>query len=562
MTHTQKANQYAADVVAGRIPACRLVRLACQRHIDDLERAKGDWLYEYEAKKAERVCRFIEMLPHVKGKWAKKDPKTGKQPTIKLEPWQCFVVCSLFGWVKKATGKRRFLLARLYLPRKNAKSTLAAGIGWWMFRKDDEPGAEVYSGATNEKQAHEVFKPAWQMAKLIPDLAEQLGVTLTGKTDPGPMLAMADGSKFETVIGKPGDGASPHCAITDEYHEHQTSEQLDTMITGMGAREQPLSLVISTAGTNIAGPCRADWQTCEKILEGTIQDDTTFALIYTIDDPDKWDTEEALRMANPNFDVSVSREFLLAQLAKARRDPREQAIFKTKHLNLWVTAKAAYFNLMTWQRCENKALRMEDFEGQPCFLAGDLASKHDLVPLIALFPKPDGRYAVFGKYFLPRATVDLPENQHYRAWEASGHLIVTEGNVTDITIWSDLVLEWCKRFAVVEMPIDPARAWGVSSILTQGGVPVVEYRNTVLMMSEPMKQLDALIRAGKIEHDGDPVLSWTLSNVTAQLDKKDNVFPNKERYENKIDPIVSLIMALGRAMVATPRAAGPLIMSW
>jgi len=550
MTYTEKANKYALDVVDGRILACKWVKLACKRHFDDLERAKTDWPYEYDQKKAERVCRFFEMLPHVKGKWAKRDAKTGNAATIKLEPWQCFIACSLFGWINKATGQRRFRHARLYEPRKNAKSTFAASIGWWMFRKDAEPGAEVYCGATNQKQAYEVFKPAWQMAKNIPALAVDLGVTLTGKTEPGPMLAMDDGSKFETVIGKPGDGASPHCAIIDEYHEHDTSEQLDTMVTGMGAREQPLSLVISTAGTNIAGPCRADWKQCEKILEGIINDDTTFAIIYTIDDPDKWDTEGALRMANPNFDVSVSREFLMAQLAKARRDPREQAIFKTKHLNLWVTAKAAYFNTLTWQKCENKSLSIDDFTGQPCFLSGDLASKHDIVPLMALFPKPDGRYAVFGRYYLPRATIELPENQHYRAWESDGLLTVTDGTVTDLTIWAADVAEWNRKFAVVEMPIDPARAWGISQVLLNEGVPVVEYRNTVLMMSEPMKQFDALIRAGKIEHNGDPILAWALSNVTGQLDKKDNVYPNKERYENKIDPVVSLIMALGRAMLA------------
>jgi phage terminase large subunit-like protein len=543
------AHGYALDVVGARIPACKWVRLACQRHLDDLERAKdAAWPYRYDCVKGGRVCRFIELLPHVKGKWAKKDPKTGKAQRIRLEAWQAFKTCMLFGWVKKENGMRRFRKASIYEPRKNAKSTWAVGVGYAMLAKDDEPGAEIYSGATSEKQAWETFGPARRMLLSEPRMADGLKLTALASA----VVREADGSKWEPVIGKPGDGASPHLAIIDEYHEHDTSDLRDTMETGMGAREQPLSLIISTAGANLAGPCREDWKACEKILNRVpgFEDDTHFCLIYTIDDGDAWDSELALRKANPNFDVSVSRDFLMAQLATARRDARAQSTFKTKHLNVWTSAKSAFYNVEEWNACARPELRIEQFAGKPCFLSADFASKHDLVALMALFPIDDKSFAAFGKYYLPRATVDLPENQHYRAWESAGFLTVTEGNITDIDVLIDDAVAMNGAYQVLEMPFDPNRAWGVSTRLQARGLNVIEYRNTVLTMSEPMKELGALAKAGRIHHNGDPVLAWAISNVTGEEDKKQNVYPNRESPAQKIDPVVSLLFALGRAKSA------------
>lgn len=551
--HVQKAADYARGVVGGTILACKWVRLACARHLRDLERAKTDASpYRFDAEKAERRCKFLELLPHVKGKWARRDPKTKRGQRIVLEPWQCFVIASIFGWLKKENGMRRFRKVSIYVPRKNAKSTLAAGIGWLMFGKDDEPGAEVYSGATTEKQAWEVFGTARQMGVVEPKLPDALGVTMNAAS----MVRLKDNAKFEPIIGKPGDGSSPHCAIIDEYHEHDTSVSYDTMLTGMGAREQPLILVISTAGSNLAGPCREDWKTVEKILDGVITDETHFGIIWTVDDGEKeWMTEAGLQKANPNFGVSVGRDFLLDQLATAMRDARQQGTFKTKHLNLWVTAKSGYFNVQKWQSLADPNLKRDAFRGRGCYLSGDFASKHDLNAMMQLVPIEAGegherqRYAVFGRYYLPRSTVDLPENQHYRAWAAAGYITVTDGNVIDMTAMVDDAEKVSSDHGIIEMPIDPNRAWGVSAQLQGRGIPVVEYRNTVLTMSEPMKELDKLIRAGRIVHDGDPVLAWAISNVVAQEDKKENVYPNKESAAQKIDPVVALIMMMGRAMV-------------
>lgn len=541
--HVAAMDGYVRDVLSGKIPACKWIRLACERHLRDLKAAKSkDWPYRFDAEKAERVCRFLELMPHVKGKWA--DGKTAAR--ITLAPWQSFLTASLFGWVHKATGRRRFRKGRLYVPRKNGKSSWAAPVGLYMFAADGEPGAEVYSGATSEKQAWEVFGPAKQMAVKTPALVEQFGLSVNAKT----LVRLADMSKFEPVIGKPGDGSSPHCAITDEYHEHATDDQLSTMETGMGSREQPMSLVISTAGDNVAGPCRDDWLECQKILERVIEDERTFALIYTVDAADDWTSEAALRKANPNYGVSVDADFLLAQQRDAINNPRKQGRFKTKHLNIWVQARDAFINMQRWAECEDTSLRLEDLRGRRCYIGMDLASKIDLTALELLFPLENGRFARFGRYYLPEETVLMPENQHYQAWHREGWLTATDGNQTDYFHVLDDIKELAETFEVAVIGFDPYNATMLVTALQNEGLPMVEFGPTVLNFSEPMKQVEALIRDRKLAHNGDPVMTWAMSNVVAKLDRKDNVFPNKERPENKIDPFVALCMAMGLSATA------------
>lgn len=552
--HVFAAETYVREVISGKIHSCKWVKLACERHIRDLAAAgKPGFPFRFDPAKADRACRFFELLPHTKGKWAKKDPSTGRLQSIRLEPWQKFILCSIFGWIRVTTGARRFRKARIYVPRKNGKSIFAAGIGLYMMCLDGEPGAEVYSGATSEKQAWEVFFPAKRMLQIDPELAEWLGVSVNAQH----LIREEDASKFLPVIGKPGDGTSPHCGIVDEFHEHKTSELIDTFETGMGARSQPLSLVISTAGSDLAGPCREDWKLCERILENLdgFQDETTFAIIFTIDEGDEWDSVAAIHKANPNFGISIDEEFLLAELHSARQNPSKQSRYRTKHLNQWVSSKSAFFNIATWQTLA-RPIRREDFKEYPCYLAGDLSSKHDLTVQIQLFCLPERRYAVFGRYWITEAARDLPQNQHYRNWHIDGKLEIAGQDIIDLQPFKDAALETCAEYHVLEMPSDPNRAWGVYPEMEREGVPIVEYRNTVLTMSEPMKELDALIRAGNIIHDGDPILAWAIGNTTGKLDKKDNVFPSKDAPENKIDPVVSLIMALGRAMTRDPEPAG------
>jgi len=252
-SYWQRAANYADRVLSGEQPACEYVKSACKRFIRDLER---DDLEPHED--GDRWCRFLEKLPHVKGRWAAKSEK------FALSDWQVFCTVNIYGWKWKATGKRRFREAYIEVPRKNGKSFWVSGLGVAHLTIDQEFGAEVYCGATSEKQAWEVFRPAKQICERSPALRRKYGVEVNAKT----LNVLADASRFEPVIGNPGDGASPSCGIADEFHEHKNSDLVDTFVTGMGAREQPMMLYITTAGADMGGPCYAKRADVIQILSG------------------------------------------------------------------------------------------------------------------------------------------------------------------------------------------------------------------------------------------------------------------------------------------------------
>lgn len=529
------ALKYARDVVSGKIPAGKYVRLACQRHLDDLEWAKGkDFQYRFDTKAANKVCAFIELMPHTKGKWA------AKRETLKLEPWQVFFVCCVFGWKRRIDDTRRFRRALLLVPRKNGKSALAAAIGLYMLVADGEHGAEVYSGATSEKQAWEVFRPARLMAMKRPDMCAHYGLSVNASN----LHILSNESRFEPLIGNPGDGASPSLAIVDEYHEHETDRLFDTMETGMGAREQPLMLAITTAGDNIAGPCYQMQDEAQKMLEGAREDDQTFALIYGIDEGDDWTDPAVLQKANPNFGVSVAADFLTSRQKDAMGNPRKAGVFKTKHLNVWVQSRAAYFNVQTYMQAKAD-ISLADFEGQECIIGVDLAEKRDLTAVELLFRHGEG-YARFGRYYAPEETVNAPENEHYRTWRDTGRLIETDGAVTDQRVILADLMDDLKRFDVREIAFDPWHSRQMGVELMEHGAPVIEFPNRPSTMNEPMRALDALIADRALAHDGCMAFAWMLSNVVNASKTSDLHRPGKEREQNKIDGPVACMMALGR----------------
>ena len=338
------------------------------------------------------------------------------------------------------------------------------------------------------------------------------------------------------------------------------------MRTGMGARDQPLQVLITTAGDNLAGPCYAAVQEERDKLAGIGHnggpplEDETFFVEYTIDEGDDWKSEAALRKANPNYDVSVSADFLLARQRDAIATPRKAGIFKTKHLNLWVAAKAAFFDIEAWRRCSSEdipvqgreAIMIERLLGRRCIASLDLASKVDIAALELLFP-PIGKkatiddpYIRIGFYFLPSETV--LKVAAYQGWDAQALLEVTDGEIIDYDEIVEVLRTVRGLFQLEQVAYDPHQATYLVTTMQKEGFPVVEYRPIVLNFSEPMKELDALTRAGTIEHGGCPVMEWQINNVVAQPDAKDNVYPRKPRDEAKIDNPVALIAALGVAM--------------
>ena len=549
----EKANRYAKQVVAGKIPACRFVIAACQRHLDDLVASKTRaFKYKFDPAKAEKKLALIQLMPHTKGEWA------FKRQLVTLEPWQLFGLACTFGWVRKLSGVRRFRISYWEVPRKNGKSVIAAGVGIGMFVADGEFGAEVYSGATTEKQALEVFRPARLMVKRSPMLQEAAGIEVNAKN----LARPADGSRFEPLIGNPGDGSSPSCAIVDEYHEHDTAALFETMLTGMGARRQPLMFVITTAGANIEGPCYELRAQVVAMLDGTVPDEELFGWIFTIDEGDDWTDPTVLAKANPNMGVSVFTEYLISQQQAAIRNAARQNTFKTKHLNVWVSARSPYFNMEAWNGGADPTLDLEDFEGQECRMCLDLAQVTDVCARINLFTRwIEGKqhyYCLAPRFYLPEATIQNGRErkvvERWQRWVNSGHIQPIDGAEIDLgLVRSDMVSD-AENVAVIEVPHDPWGAWQIAKELDAEGLSPVKIPMQVQYLSPAMKELNAAILGGRFHHDGHPVMSWMMGNVTAKSDANENVFPRKERDESKIDGPVALMLGIYRALVTGPVA--------
>jgi len=420
----------------------------------------------------------------------------------------------VFGWVKP-NGTRRFRRSYIEVPRGNAKSTLSSAVALYMLAADREGGAEVYSLATTRDQARIVFGDAQTMARRSPGFRRRFSVEVGAHN----MHVLASGSKFEALSaeGSTLDGLNIHFGCVDELHAHKTRTVYDVVETGTGKRDNSLLWVITTAGSNRAGICYEVRTFVTKLLDGVFEDDTQFGIIYGLDDGDDWTSESALIKANPNWGISVRPEVLVPLQAKAMQLPSAVNNFKTKHLNEWVNADTAWMDMRAWDACGDSTLDIEAFTGQPCWIGLDLASKTDIAALVLVFPNPEiaDAYVAFGKYYLPEDTVAAAGNSQYDGWMRNGRLTVKPGNVIDFGWIEADLLEMASRFEVQAVAFDPFQA-------TQN-------------LIEPQK---------KLTHDGDPVLTWMASNVVAHLDVKDNIYPRKERPENrKLSPMKSTTWA-------------------
>lgn len=554
--HAALAHAYALGVIDGTVAAGPYVIKAAQRHLDDLKRTDG--LFRFDADKGAKVCRYIELLPHTKGKWA------AKKERAVLEPWQCFLVVVGFGWLKVKNGKRRFRVFYWEIPRKNGKSFLAASIGLYMFTSDGEFGSEVYSGATTERQSWEVYSPARLMMDRTPAFAAKLGVQVCAKT----MIISSNGSKFEPIIGNPGDGASPSCAIVDEFHEHDTPAMYDTMETGMGAREQPLLLAITTAGTNIAGPCHEKHDEVCKVLDGVLENDDMFGVVFSVGPDVDWADPRALVIANPNYDVSVSADFLLSQQRQALQSPVKQATFKTKHLNVWTSVLAGAFNMQLWTLAADRMMSLDEFacRGLDCWFGIDLASKSDLCALQIIFKATingHDHYYWFAHYWLPEAAIEEPGPNHasYVKWREMGLLTQTSGATVDFAQITEEVVSLAKSLNPHEIVYDPFNATQMAQAFMEVGIEAVEFIQQPQNFAVPMDEVSAALKDSRLHHDGNEITAWCMSNVVARPAKKGLFSPVKSKPAQKIDGAIAGIIGMSRACL-TPEPKAEARVRW
>jgi phage terminase large subunit-like protein len=543
--YSQIAWDYANQVIDGEIEACVYVKQACQRQIDDLlnppvgfdQETEEEIIYSFDVERAERICIFLSYCQHVKGKL--------RGQRIKLEPWQIFILTTVFGWVDQH-GNRRFKTAYVEVPRKNAKSTLSSGVALYCLSADSEGGAEVYSAATTRDQAGITWKDAKRMVEGSPRLREKFGIDTSAHS----IFCGESDSYFKALSRDQGgnlDGLNVHCAVIDELHAHKTREVFDVIETATGAREQLLLWLITTAGFNRAGICYEQRAYLLKILNGSHKDEEYFGIVYTLDEGDDWTDPEVWKKANPNWGVSVKPSDVARKARKAMNMASAQNNFLTKHINLWVNADSAWLDMKALERCADETLDIADFEGEKSFGGLDLASKIDIASKVYIVERDDKIYC-FDRHFLPEDTIETSQNSQYEGWAIDGHLVATDGNVIDYDLIEEEILEDSDLVRLAELGFDPHQATQLSSHMVAEGVPMVEVPQSVKNLSEPMKELEALIISGRFVYNGNPVLTWMFSNVVCHLDAKDNIYPRKEFPENKIDGVVALLIAINRWM--------------
>jgi phage terminase large subunit-like protein len=528
---------YAEGVASGRIVAGRLVRLACERHLRDLETGRECGLW-FDTEQAERVVSFFGLLKHSKGEWA-------GQPFI-LEPWEAFIVGCLFGW-KRAEGTRRFRTAYVSVARKNGKSTLTAGIGLYLAFFDSEPGAEVYAAATKREQAKIVWSEASRMVKATPALKRRITAFVAN------LHVESLAQKFEPLGADADnmDGLNIHCAIIDELHAHKTRHMLDVLTTATGARRQPLIFVITTAGFDRESVCWEQHDYSVKVLEEILPDDTFFAYVAAIDEGDDWRDEAIWPKANPNLGVSVKTEDLRVKCQRAIEVPGQQNAFRRLHLNEWTEQADRWLDMAVWDENDD-AVDPEALEGQSCYAGLDLSTTQDITALELFFPAASDGGDVVSYFWLPKENLRgrvLRDHVPYDVWARQGLVRLTEGNVVDYDVIRADINALGEQYDIREIAIDRWNSTQLQTQLIGDGFTVVPFGQGFASMTAPTKELERLVLERKLRHGGHPVLRWMASNVAVRQDPAGNIKIDKAKSTERVDGMVALAMAVGRAMV-------------
>jgi phage terminase large subunit-like protein len=531
---------YMHGVLDGSVPAGKLIRLAVERHLRDLETGKERGLH-FDRQAAQHTIDFFGFLKHSKGEWA-------GQPFV-LEPWQQFIVWVLFGW-KRADGLRRFRTAYIEVPRKNGKSTLAAGISLYMLVADGESGAEIYSAATKRDQAKITWSEAVRMVAKSPALSRMVKHWRASDN----LSIEATASKYQP-LGADGDnmdGLNIHAATIDELHAHKTRKVVEVLETATAARRQPLIFEITTAGSDQASVCFEHHEYTRRILDQTVDDETWFGFIASIDEDDDWKDPEAWARANPNFGVSVKADDLQRKAERAAKLPAQQNAFKRLHLDVWTQQTDRWIDLDLWD-ANAGIIDEDDLVGRLCYGGLDLSSVSDITAWVMVFPREDSDVIdVLARFWVPEEKLNDDSNRYmdqYRAWADAGVLTVTQGNAVDYGFIRQQVLDDAQRFILENLNVDRLfQGYQLSQELIDEGLTVIGMGQGFLSMAGPMKELERRLLARTINHGGNPVLRWMADNVAVRQDPAGNLKPDKASSQGKIDGIVSLVMALDRVM--------------
>tara|TARA_R100000278_G_C5477010_1_gene166810 strand:- start:3140 stop:4687 length:1548 start_codon:yes stop_codon:yes gene_type:complete len=497
--------------------------------------------YYFDKKASDKAIGFIEtFITHTKGE------KAGE--SLILEDWQKKIISNLFGMKIKENGLRKYRTCYIQVPRKNGKTTLCAAIGLYMLFADRERGGEIYASAGDRNQANIIFDIAKQMILNNPELSKR------GKVFRNSIINESKGNFFKAISSDSSTkhGFNASCILMDEMHVQKNRDLWDTLLTSTGARREPLCIAITTAGYDKQSICYELYDYACKVRDGSIEDESFYPVIYEAKDNDNIDCEKVWKKCNPNYGVSLRKEYMIRESQRAKDVPSYLNTFKRLMLNLWTDSLSVFIPNEDWMKC-NYNINLEDLNGLECWGGLDLASTRDISALVLIF-KLKEKFFILPHLFVPRENAKKRSNRDkvdYLTWINQDHIIPTEGDVQDYEFIKQKIRELGSKYRIQSIAYD---RWNASQLvidlMNNEGVNMSPFGQGFVSMSAPTKEFEKLVLSKQLMHNNNPVMNWMLSNVAIQEDPAGNIKVAKNKSREKVDGIVATIMALGEYMTA------------
>lgn len=519
---------YVEDVLNGKIVVGELIKLACQRFKDDLQRED---IY-FKESVVDKAINFIGTFKHFMGK------SSGKP--FKLENWQQFIIANIVGWYWKENHTRRFTSSYIEVSRKNGKTALAAALCLYYLIADGEDGAEVDLAANSKEQAKIAFEFCSNFSKQL----DPKGKYLKPYRDNVQFALNNSKLKVFSADDSKLDGFNASFGLIDEYHAAKNSKVRDVIKSSMGMRNNPHLCTITTAGFDKTLPCYKLRSTSIEILNKLKTDDSMFIAIYSLDDKDDWTDKDNWVKCTPNLNVTVTSKYIKEQVQSAINNPSEEVGVKTKTLNLWCDVADVWLPESYIVKA-SKEIHLEDFRDCECYIGVDLSATSDLTAVSYLIEK-DNIYYFKTDYYLPESALrDKPDRETYKLWKQQGLITITTGNVTDYDYITNDIVAASNILNIQKIGYDKwnATQWAIHA--TEIGLPLEEYPQTMGNFNRPTKELERLILSGNTVIDNNEITRWCFRNVELKSDYNGNVKPNKGIKAKKIDGVIAIIQALG-----------------
>lgn len=526
MTYQQIVDEYAADIVAGNVVACHWVKLAAKRYINDLQTGH----YYFDENSVDEVVTFINKLNL---------NTTPKKPFI-LENWQLFIIANIYGLKSNTTNKRKYRYVYIEIPRKNGKSELITALAMYHFIFDQLPIITI--SANSREQAKNVdFKKVKEFAHQL-DKREKYIIpyynSLKMNKKPNEIIVTSSDSKRL-------DGLDISVGVIDELHSAKDSSVYDVIKSAMGARSEPLLIVITTAGFYTDSFCYKLRGYITDILQGVVDDEAQFGIIYTLDEGDNVENKEVWAKANPNLGVSLTVDFIENEVNKAQNSPSETAGVLVKNFNLWQKKGSE----KQWLPDEFyvdifKKIDLNQYKNAECYCGIDLGSNTDLTTFSLCFRLNNNNFLFFTKYYLPEDSLNSNVNKkRYRDWAEQGYITLTPGNVTDYDYILNDLLNLKKIVNIKQIHYDRYNATQFAIDSQSAGLRMLPFAQTTLNYNLPTKEFERYFLQKKMIIDANPITKWCLNNVVIKFDANGNAKPIKVNNENKIDGIMAMLMA-------------------